>query len=549
MAPAHALRDDLLTQIGNGLAGRDAAFALREYIAALEEATRPLLARHSRFFWLQLARRWPPDPIADSTVWTTMLYRRSFLLAVLKQGSEPAEDELVQFSAGGAMHVVPAKISEQDVLDLAAVEYLAYELNHAASAFRRVGKGAELKVVDDDLRAVADKELQSLITSLDRRVAQYGSLAGPYGASVGTELPTDPKEGDAPLVALDLVVNLDRTSGEALAGFGNVRFERPPNYVPHPIALDPVREALVRFEAEMTSLIGVSPDALLATIHGLSIQTLTAMPKDARIAAQLFTTGYLPFTRGEHYDGVCQNVGDWVQHWWTAKRGESIEHDEATELARDAFTALTYSPGDLATIDLWTRSPFRLLIAEGDKVIFDYAAIGEVLSGLFARVGFIPGDPGAIKGTAFEAEVIRLAAAHGFATWRTGGITGEDGSKREIDASFIVGHTLFIVECKAFSQNPRIELGDYAALQDRWKTLDDRYLDQARTLKDFIKQRRADRHVAVPDEVTRFEYALCTPAVEWIPNRSGDLWLTDSIPRICTPAELIEVMTSRLPLD
>jgi hypothetical protein len=550
MAPADTLRDDVLTRIGDGLAGRDAAFALRDYIAALEEAMRPLLAGHSRFFWLQLARRWPPNPIGDSTVWTTTLYRRIFILAVLKHGSAPTNDELVQFSAGDATQIVPATITDQDVLDLAAVEYLAYELNHAASAFRRVGKGAELRVVDGDLRALADAELQSLITSLDSRVTQYGSLSGPYGASVDTDLPTDDAEGgDTPLVALDLVVNAGRNAADALAGFAKVRFERPTNYVPHPIGLDAVREALVRFEADMTALIGVSPDALLATIHGLSIHTLTAMRQDARIAAQLFATGYLPFSYGEHYDGICKNVGRWVQYWWTAKRGDTIDHDDATQIAREAFTALTYSADDLASIDLWTRSPFRLLIAEDDKVVFDYSAIGEVLSGLFARVGFIPNDPDRVKGTAFETEVIRLAGRHGFATWRTGGITGEDGTKREIDASFIVGDTLFLIECKAFSQNPRIEQGDFAALQDRWRTLDTKYLNQARTLKEFIEQRRADRHVAVPAEVIRFEYAVCSPAVEWIPNRSAELWLTDIIPRICTPAELIEVMASRRPPD
>ncbi len=84
--------------------------------------------------------------------------------------------------------------------------------------------------------------------------------------------------------------------------------------------------------------------------------------------------------------------------------------------------------------------------------------------------------------------------------------------------------------------DPRIEPGDFAALQDRWKTLRSTYLKQAWTLKEFIEQRRADRDVAVPAEVTRFEYALCSPAVEWIPNRSAELWLTDAIPRICMPA-------------
>lgn len=177
----------------------------------------------------------------------------------------------------------------------------------------------------------------------------------------------------------------------------------------------------------------------------------------------------------------------------------------------------------------------------------DFSAIPEILSGVFQRVGFSPNDSDSIKGSAFEAEVIRIAAAHGFAVWRKGGITFRGVGKRQIDASFVVGDTLFVVECKAFSQNPRIDQGDYVALKGRWEKLHKDYLKQVRTLKDFIQEHRAEPSVAVPSEVTSFEHVVCTTAVEWIPSRDPELWLTKTIPRICTPAELIQAMQTRLP--
>lgn len=544
MAPANAAHQRMLARIGDGLAGKDAAFALRDHIAELEDAMKPLLSAHNRPFWLQLARRWPSEPIGDSRPWTVELYRRVFHLAVLKHGATDRPDEMIRIPLSeGAAALTPGEISEEDVLALGAVEYLAYELNHAASAFRRVGKGAELRVVNDDLRAVAGDDLQDLMELLDARVSKYGTLAGPYGAAVNASLPIEKPE-DAPLIALDLVVNAVGQSGDGMSGFANMRFERPPNFAPHPVALDETREALLRFDAEMTDLIGVSPDALLATIHGLSIHTLTAMREDARIAAQLFTAAYLPMSWGEHYDGVCKNVGDWVRHWWKTKRGEEIGHEEATKVARDAFAALTYTEMDIEEIDLWARTPLRLVIGDDQRALFDFEAIYEVLAGLFVRVGFIPGDPGSVKGTAFEQELNRIAAEHGFKPWRTGIVRISDGRSREIDASFIVGRALFLVECKAFSQNPRIELGDYAALQNRWSTLHDTYLDQARTLRDFVRDHRDDERVAVPKQIDTFEYALCTPGVEWIPSRDPELWLTEEVPRICTPAELMQRMES-----
>jgi hypothetical protein len=39
----------LLAGVGDGLVGKDASLAPRDYIATLEDAMRPLLARHSRF--------------------------------------------------------------------------------------------------------------------------------------------------------------------------------------------------------------------------------------------------------------------------------------------------------------------------------------------------------------------------------------------------------------------------------------------------------------------------------------------------------------------
>jgi hypothetical protein len=309
--------------------------------------------------------------------------------------------------------------------------------------------------------------------------------------------------------------------------------------------LDGAREALGRFDAEMTDLIGVSPDASLGTIHGLSIHTLMAMRKEARIAAQLFTSAYPPMSWGEHYDGVCKNVGDRVQRWWRTKRGEEIGHGDATELARQAFGALTYTPADIDEIDLRTRTPLRLVIADEQRALFDFEAIAEVLAGLFERVGFIPGDPGAIKGTAFEDEVKRVAADNGFVPWRTGVVKASDGKQREIDASFTVGSTLFLVECKAFSQNPRIEIRDFVALHNRRSTLKEKYLKQARTLCDFVKDHREDDRIGVPDGVGTFEYAVCTPGVEWVPSRDSKLWLSDDVPRICTPTELINVMDAR----
>lgn len=216
-ASTDALRTELVERIGGGLEGKDAGLALRDYIVALENAMPPLLANHSRFFWLQLARRWPPDPIGGCSVWSAILYRRIFILAVLKHSGASADDEFVRYPTWGATRVTPAKITEQDILSLGAAEYLAYELNFAASAFRRVNKGASLEVVDGEPRAIANKDLKWLLKSLDNRTERYGTLSSPYGAVVDIMLDPDARTPSTPPIAMAFVPNVQRIPGEALA--------------------------------------------------------------------------------------------------------------------------------------------------------------------------------------------------------------------------------------------------------------------------------------------------------------------------------------------
>jgi hypothetical protein len=75
----------------------------------------------------------------------------------------------------------------------------------------------------------------------------------------------------------------------------------------------------------------------------------------------------------------------------------------------------------------------------------------------------------------------------GLQPWQRGKLTGPDGSKRDLDTSFVAGDTLFLIESKALSQKERVGRGDYAALQDRRKTLEG-YLGQVESLAAFLSE-------------------------------------------------------------
>ncbi len=44
----------------------------------------------------------------------------------------------------------------------------------------------------------------------------------------------------------------------------------------------------------------------------------------------------------------------------------------------------------------------------------------------------------------------------------------------------------------------------------------------------------------MPAHITRIEHAVCTPAIEYIPDRGPSYWLTAGVPRILNLSELAD---------
>ena len=73
----------------------------------------------------------------------------------------------------------------------------------------------------------------------------------------------------------------------------------------------------------------------------------------------------------------------------------------------------------------------------------------------------------------------------------------------------------------------------------RWQLLT-RHCQQAATLAAFLRAHRARKDYAVPEGVQDIEWVVVTPGVECIPTVDARYWLTPTVPRICTPEELID---------
>jgi len=542
-SPADELRLALLKEIGDGLDGQAAAEALEGYLKKVEAEIRRRIEPHSIIYWLHLTRRLQPNPIGDSSEWTVILYRRILDLAVLKFSRAAVDDlDLTKVDVGGRWHLFPRELSESDVVDLHAIEYLAYEFNAAATAFRRVGKGATLRAINGDFRTPASRERENLMQSLDRRVSKFGSLSGSFGTHVDMNLP-EGKE-DAFEVLMAVRPNTEHHPPDSLEELSGMRVPGPTNFVPAFFGIGELRETLLPFDGEIAAARGAGLDPILASIWGTSMHLLRALREAPESALQIFRTGYLLISVGEYWKDFEYEIAGFTSAWWKRHLGQDLKKSEAKELAHEALAALTYSATDRAEISLWDRLPHRLFVANSEFKLIDYSAYTTLIAGLFREVGYLSGALGNIRGDSFEEAIVTRMEDAGLRPWQRGKLTALDGSKRQLDASFIAGDTMFLIESKAFSQKVRVERGDYAALKGRRETLG-KYLDQVESLAAFLLDNPKGRNYQIPEGIRRFEHCLCTSSVEYIWSMEEDLWLNKDVPRIATVDELINMIASR----
>lgn len=541
--PAERLNRAFCQEIGDGLEGPAAAEALSGYLERVEGEIARIAGQHSRGYWMHVTRRLPPTPLCECSDWTVLLYRRVLTLAVIKHG-RPAvlAEEFTTIETPAGRQQVPRVFDHDEVVETFALEYLAFEYTTATQAYRRVGKGARLLVREEDFAAVAEEELEDLIQDLDRRVGEFGELTGKYGALTDREFPLDVDAGeDTPLAVLATRPNTLRVDPSKAMISRGVILPGPSNFLAHPVVIDGYSETLSTLSSEVEQALGAPPDVLLGVLWALSMYLLRFIERTPAVEVQLLKTGYLISMR-EDRDRLADTLSRWVGGLLEHLGHTEQSHEQALAATEAGIDALSWSEQEIASISLWDRLPFNLILDAGAFRVIDYSALSALFADIFRQIGFLSGESGNIKAANFETAVVARAGAEGFEPWKqTAELRHHDGEQREIDAGFVAGDVLYVVECKAYAQNPRIDRGDWTARLSRQEQLLC-YLEQARTLAEFISAERSGSNYELHDQVARVEHLLCTPGVEFIWSSEERLWLTEEIPRICSVAELMIVL-------
>ncbi len=478
--------------------------------------------------------------------WSTLLYRRILTLAILKYGlPDPLDTEFTEMDTPFGGRRVPADLSDDDLLALYRLDELALAYSGGAASYRRVGKGAELKIENQEVFANATDEQQALMRSLDARAESHGDL----GSSSGTVLLGDFEGLDEATEhfttgILIPTLNIEGRSSSTDERMWKVRLRDPMNYVFSPWDLAGALGFLQLFDAELEERIGVRAAHLLGFIWSLWMHTMVAMTQNPLFATQILGTGYFAVL-DESFDRFVDEVSYFLPSWMEGiGDGEELTQESAVSATAAAAAAWMYSESDFEQISLWDRQPFKIIVPGDGFYTVDLGSLPVALSGVMRTVGSLDGAAGFAKAVDFEDKVAGRLEEAGFEIWERQKRLKVDGTvEREIDVGVPIGNTLYVVECKALSHGFRIDRGEFGAMVGRRKDLE-KHLDKARSLARVLEDHPQGRNYELPEGIDSVEYLVCTGGVEYIWSLDDALWFPTGVPRICSVDETVAYLKS-----
>jgi len=556
----------------------------------VEKEIQRLCSKHSKFYWLFMLRRIFPETTEPYDLPTTpYLHRTTFNLAVLKYGKsnqaqefvavpssidirqyifteEPYGGETVDIDKADAIEientdefrearwpsVIPQQITREDAINIYQIEYLALNYYRITAQLRRLWKGGQMKVHQGRFAGVnLPKEVKGLVNLYDMRSPNYGNLLSRFGSI--TDIKTVKHKESLDNFTLSVPVpNIEKHEvplvfpGEEFFDGkvrGPVYFEgNPSNFVPTLVSIRPFYEKMRMFRQPIEEIFGFSPEEFVAFLIAVDRHHQSFWLRNIYSRYEFFQSGYSLMPHREDFQRYLEELYiDAYKHLF----GE-VTPAQASSSFKGILDWVTYKEEDFAHISLWDRTGVKLFLRVPQGLLLtDHSMILLLLQSIFSELSTrasIDGKVGQLRGNDFENEVHKYLKQNipNFQPWICHRkLQFFSRLERDIDVSFSVGQTLFVVECKAFSVPPAFDRGEISALQTRKEKLD-AALRQADTLCELLCKERKGKNFELPRAITHIVAIAASPFPEYIPKKSDRYFLTTHIPRVCTPNEIAE---------
>jgi hypothetical protein len=511
----------------------DAINYLDEYMRRIETELASILRRHGAYEFLLLHRRLPVNFLKDELFHRGSLrvIERLTTLSILKYAQRSLVDTRKVFDDRSKKIQMAIDASARDLEDLISVSLLSKDYYLCSTTKRTVWKGASLRLERDAYPEVLmDDRLAQLVGTYDDRLDNERSLFDAVGLFQDN-------------------VKLERTDGDLFI-FGATEAEEPtrpieliwdsekillppPNFLPGIIQTKRFKTYLKLFESAVEDAYGITPDQVGSLLDRLTLWMLQHFKEEALMRLYQYSQRGLAISILSDFEEFCATsiyVGN--------RTCDPIEPSQF-------FRLFGLESDD--RIDLETTYPFKSIYTfrDDDIIVVDLLSNPGMLAGFILNAQLSDVEKN-IKSATFEDEVWSYLSdvpgiSQPFPVRKI--FRKDERDIAQVDVTVGKGAILFLIECKAYSQNRMLILGETHAVRNRWKTVLD-WIEESKTKTKRIASYPAGDNYAIPGAFSYVVPLVTTPFPEFFFELTEDLRLDDKIPIVCTPSELKRYLAS-----
>lgn len=533
------------------LVGKDASEKLGQALRSLEGALVEVCSKHTTVYWLMLLRRMFVADMYTGQYRTTPLNIQATAELAAKKYGQPGFDDVTL--VGGIepsfqdTDFVAQYVGKHDFRDFILLCYLSMKYYYLTALYRRVGKGSRLVIRNRwEWTAEGSEELEFLISLYDSRMEQAESdLLSSLGLTYVVDWkelapnPTNPMAvcmfGPQPVAARpsDLIPLLGSTTYAVFAG--EMRF------LPGYINLRQVEQVVSFSKADFLKVHGLPWEAFVSFLTGLTFDFVLRSEDNGWPfhLATLLKRGYI-LTAHSNLEAA---LGPLARQALKMYYPEIEYTDEDWDSYRNQFLDMAVVKPN--RIDIHAMRPRSFIISLGESDLIDYSSIPAfIVEALRLRLSDDAKNSKAqIAEEVFEAA---LKEKTGLEPCYSRNKTFKDAAQKlgEADLSFRVGSVYIPIDIKAYLVTVEFDRGDYKAVNARWDYIKG-WVAQADKLGQVLSEKpRGTNYDLLADGFTHVLPIVCSPFHEYIGSRDARYFLTDTIPRVATPAEIAAFLKS-----
>jgi hypothetical protein len=424
---------------------------------------------------------------------------------------------------------------------------LACEIVNTPSTYRRLAKGASMRLgTAGELITTLPVNVEVSGTFYDRRRGRVGAPL----SEIGFAIPVRECQGAwMPGVSLDREGNVVESDSWPPLFFeensfepGSIKYQcggfegfEDPNYMRSSWVLTDWESLLVCFEPALFCQTGLRLSEMSACFR--SLNNLLVANLQGHRGVSCHSLGVLALPRSE----LEKNMISFLNKYLTG----SAPGDPSRVLER-FLKLLEHDAGALDQYDFFTWHSAGVLLPFGDMTVLDLCQISQKFTQVVRSLQLGP-EMRTVKGGTFEtvvaSQIEKYCRGISFPIPQSQELyrEGSNNPFAEVDVYISKGDVLFLVDCKACCVSRRYLKGEPPQVAHRWAKVQDWIRESDRRARAIALRPIGDNY-AIPDSCRCIVPIVCSSFPEYFFDLSEEMLLTESIPRVCTLPELLEVL-------